>query len=282
MVAEVTPISVPGASQAIAYDAVNNLIWVVSQSGATLTGLNPADGSVSRQPISLPQAEYVGLISVGNYLWVAFYPTVMQIEASTGQVVRQVPINNDEPSALVYDHVNNLIWVTDQSKGTLTRIDASTGNIVGNLVGVGSNPNSLAFDGTNIWSADDYDGSIKLVPASRNQNITATVIPGITGILEVVFDGNNVWGSDGYGVMKFDSQGKVIANPAAGNGANGMVTDGIHLWTANTTGYSVTMLRVADAAVLGTFPVPEKVQIIVFDGKCVWLTETWNYSLTKV
>jgi hypothetical protein len=61
----------------------------------------------------------------------------------------------------------------------------------------------------------------------------------------------------------------------------------IHVWTANygVNDGSVSMLRVADAAVLGTFPITPfapKPQIIAFDGKCLWLTETWNYSLTKV
>jgi sugar lactone lactonase YvrE len=58
--------------------------------------------------------------------------------------------------------------------------------------------------------------------------------------------------------------------------------DGENIWVANYGGSSVTKLRAADGAVLGTFTVPLGPYGVAFDGANVWVTGSVNGNVTKL
>jgi glutamine cyclotransferase len=267
-------VEVANSFQALTYDNQNNLLWVLD--GSSLYGLNPGNGSMSRQPMSL-KGQANGIIFDGTYLWVSNGSNfVTQMTASTGKVQNDIQVGTT-PTALVHDSVNNLIWVTNFGDGTVSRIDATDGTIVGDVVEVATSGsftdflNSLVFDGSNVWGNNSVGSPLYRIPASKAQQITATPIEDIYAN-GLTFDGSNVWAvcSDGT-AKKFDGEGTVLASYGVGQNPLAILSDGTHLWTVSDKDRNVTMWQAVDGTALGIFPVAIFPYRLAFDGRCIWV-----------
>ena len=67
-----------------------------------------------------------------------------------------------------------------------------------------------------------------------------------------------------------------------GRGPEGVAFDGTTIWVANQFSDSVTRLRAADGAVLGTVPVGSRPLAVAFDGINAWVTNNRSGTVTKL
>lgn len=274
-------IGLAGKAGAPVYDDQNNLVWILDSlypKWTWLKSLNPVDGSV-KQSIRFDYLYPPALVFDGTYLWflnTSAKSSLVQIMASTGQVVNSAISVAGVCMSMVYDRVNDLIWVVSIANNVvLLRIDAKTGSVVGNPVAVGGDfgqPFSIVFDGSTVWA--NYGFMLNLIPASRDPNIQAAEIrfPGIV-LGCIAFDGNNVWGGDmeQSQIVKFDHKGQILAGYPAGNDPVAILGDGKRIWTSNRQDQAVTMLSAADGRLLGAFPVPATPGSLAFDGSSLWV-----------
>lgn len=109
---------------------------------------------------------------------------------------------------------------------------------------VTSNPYGVAFDGTNIWVANLYTGTVTKVLASSGAVVgTYPVGPGASSL---AFDGTNIWvtnpSSSGTVIKVLASTGAVVGSYPVGNFPQGVAFDGTNIWVTNDGSNSVTKL----------------------------------------
>ncbi len=115
----------------------------------------------------------------------------------------------------------------------------------------------MAFDGTNIWCANQTDGTITKIRASDGVILgTFTMGPNPAA---VCFDGTSIW------VCLANRHGSLLqVNPLTGaitntyttglgNGPQGICFDGANLWLTQYKDGTLAKVRASDGTVLGTF-----------------------------
>src|SRR4051812_31352147 len=67
-----------------------------------------------------------------------------------------------------------------------------------------------------------------------------------------------------------------------GDSPTNITFDGANVWVTNTFDSSVTKLRASDGANLGTFPVGNNPRAIAFDGANIWVANQYENTVTKL
>jgi YVTN family beta-propeller protein len=73
------------------------------------------------------------------------------------------------PQGMIYDSINNTVWVTNQYSNSVSIISASSNAVIANIL-VGSLPNTVAWDSDNntIYIADSGSNSVSVISAISN------------------------------------------------------------------------------------------------------------------
>ena len=186
------------------------------------------------------------------------------------------------------------VWVAGRNSSTISRVRASDGKlletwtgasfpvgvlsavgrvfIAGNFLGridpgqpagavenVASLPGGagqqLTFDGSRIWVANSFDGSVSIVtPGPTTPWTVTTVTAGFSLPVGALFDGSSVWSTDnGAGtLLKLSAAGAILQTVTVGAGPGYPVFDGANIWVPNFEGTSVSVVRASSGAVLAT------------------------------
>jgi hypothetical protein len=143
------------------------------------------------------------------------------------------------------------IWVSNNGDSTVSKLRASDGVVVGTY-SVGSGPGQLMFDGIHIWVYNKQDSTLSKLRAS-----------------------------DGVVVGTYSTG---TANPGYPSAVG---SDGTHIWVAsgyddNFWGPSLTILRMSDGMVEGSYPGPPNTfSRVVFDSTYMWTVNWGEDAVTK-
>ncbi|HEY2796973.1 MAG TPA: S-layer homology domain-containing protein [Thermoanaerobaculia bacterium] len=198
-----------------------------------------------------------GVASDGQDIWVANEGdgTVSRVRASDGRLLDTWTNAHGADNVLA---AMGRIFVSgiDTPNGRLYMIDPSQASGGATIVAADlpASPFGLTFDGSRIWTAN-VDGSVSIITPSSSPPWPVTSVS--TGFVEPVgalFDGQSVWVTDfaANSLLRLDSAGAVLQTVATGAGPSLPTFDGANIWVPNDTDASVTVVRVADGAIITT------------------------------
>src|SRR5579863_8761321 len=101
----------------------------------------------------------------------------------------------------------------------------------------------------------------------------------------VAFDGENIWtanSGDGTVTKLRAADGATLGTFKVGTTPYGVTFDGANVWVSNSSDGSVTKLRASDGKTLGTFKVGQMPFWMVFDGEDVWVANSGDGTVTKL
>jgi hypothetical protein len=123
-------------------------VWATGIDDGSLARVDPATGRVKRIKLG---GQAAGVIVSGGSVWVAVYDRrmVIRVDPHTLRVLHTTAVGNSPAYLAAAD---GLIWVVNQSDGTVTRIDARTGKTVGLPIRITpDNAINLAIAGRSLW-----------------------------------------------------------------------------------------------------------------------------------
>jgi hypothetical protein len=184
----------------------------------------------------------------GTDLWVTNNNSgsVMRIRPSDGKVL-ETWTGASFPVGIVC--AMGRIFVTgDGILGSLYMIDPTqpAGTVTTVTTSLGFGPNGIAFDGSRIWTANNF-GSVSIV--SFNPTVVTTVSTGFSNPFGILYDGSNIWVTDASAgtLLKLNSNGSIAQTINVGSNPRRPVFDGTNIWVPNFEEGSVTVVRVKDA-----------------------------------
>jgi DNA-binding beta-propeller fold protein YncE len=164
--------SIKGANEGIAAPtdilADGTDVWVGS--GNNVTDLGESTGHL-RRVITIgrsPSAWVDGIVRIGPYVWVlAGSSGLVEIEASTGRVLRRIPALAKWVSlAGVLTANQGRLWIGSQWKHSVAVLNGTTGQPITVFDGsrYGFSPRAITSDGLHVWVANhnsvaEFDGS---------------------------------------------------------------------------------------------------------------------------
>jgi hypothetical protein len=160
--------------------------------------------------------------------------------------------------------------------GRLYRIDPSepAGAVTTVASNLGTGPLSIAFDGTRIWTANQFSVSIVTPGATIPWTVT-TVTAGFATQDGIIFDGANIWTTkDSPGaILKLDSAGAILLTVTVGSSPRFPGFDGNNIWVP-TTDNTVSVIRPSSGAILATLTGNglDEPKTAVFDGQRLLVT----------
>ena len=141
-------------------------VWVADNTGSRVIEIDPASGHVAGRAIPVgagPEAIAVG----EGYVWVASGDgTVTRIDPGTHQS-RQASVKIPDPGGIAAGERS--VWVTSQSKGTVTRLDPASLQPAGNPIPVGAEPGDVAVGAGATWVANSADGTVTRIGAATGR-----------------------------------------------------------------------------------------------------------------
>ncbi|HLW87288.1 MAG TPA: YncE family protein, partial [Terriglobales bacterium] len=146
---------------------------------------------------------------------------------------------------------------------------------------VGKQPYGVAFDGENIWTANNGDGTVSKVRA--NDGTLVGTFPAGNGPYGVTYDGANMWVSAlGGTVTKLrGSDGKNLGSFPAGQFPTWMTFDGANIWVPDGV-HVIAKLRARDGKNQGNFTVGNSPMAAACDGSNIWVANTGDGTVSKL
>jgi DNA-binding beta-propeller fold protein YncE len=241
-------------AQYLAYDNVNNNVWVTNPASNNVTVINAITGKLLTYPSG---NDPDGIVFDGSNMWVAnFTPaTVTKIRALDGTILDTVSVGISgvsNPRLLAYDNVSKMVWVTLCGDNKVAKVDANTDTIAGNY-NVAGYPYAIAFDGSCMWITQ----------------------------------------ADANTVMKLDaSDGSTVGTYDAGVGPDGIAFDGTYIWITDqvytgpppfptSTVCTVTQIEAKDATPIGTHQVGERPQWVTSGDGYIWVTNGSDNTVSR-
>jgi DNA-binding beta-propeller fold protein YncE len=110
-------------------------------------------------------------------------------------VLQQYSLQNDGADGLAWDNANLWHNNNDQSGSgdTTFHISSSTGQVLDHFLPFGPQPTGLAFDGTYLWSSDNYYDEIYKIDLNSYTIIDTIDAPGGDYPNGLTFDGQYLW-----------------------------------------------------------------------------------------
>jgi alpha-tubulin suppressor-like RCC1 family protein len=171
----------------IAFDSINNRVWVAMYNTGTVQAFDVATGSPSPIPVATVIAHPMGLAFDYNYgaVWVVNSEAtlVQRIDAATASV--SAPISTGDtaqpnpvvPQGIVFDGGQIAIWVSNNASNLIHKINpAASGSMTGFAFAATPNVGSIAFDAVNnaIWAVTT-SYSIQRIAANTAGMVTTAV-----------------------------------------------------------------------------------------------------------
>ncbi|MFA5840750.1 MAG: hypothetical protein WC847_00530 [Candidatus Paceibacterota bacterium] len=283
-----TSYAVGGSPKNIAFDSINNAVWVTNNSNGTVIKLNASTGfPIGVYPVGAnPQG--IAFDSINNAIWVTntSASTITKVDGITGNIIGTY-VAGTTPYDIVFDAPQNAVWVTDTTDNTVSEFDTTTGNLV-DTIPVGNSPQSITYDSTlgdeSVWIANYWDNTVSKI------NTTTGVVSGTYAVggnpTDIVFDVTNssVWVSnytDSTVTQLNESSGVPIGTYPVGTNPSGIIFDVTNnaVWVTNNTSGTVTKLDATNGnTIIGTYSTGTNPEGVVFDitSNSVWIVNNNN------
>ena len=271
--------------QGMVFDGAH--LWVSCVGSNELDEYDPYDLTFL-QKVSLTSPPFFLLYDGGN-IW-ATNPTgagtVTEVQASTGTVLRIIPVgfaSGSNPSGMVFDGLD--IWVANYSDDSVSKIQVETGAVTNiSLAASCTDPRSLAYDGVHsaIWVAcNGAPNGPFVVELNSSGTVVATTasIGNTPNCNNMAFDGTNIWvttssGSTFASVTEINTSTlalTVISLPA-NSGPAAVAYDGDYIWVARGDGH-VSKIVASTATLAGSAPATGgTAYTLAFDGGNMWVS----------
>ena len=149
------------------------------------------------------------------------------------------------------------------------------------------NAAGICFDGVNIWTSSNVDGTIQKISTATMTSI-GTYTSG-AGAKSLCFDGTSLWVVCGTNLCKHTVATGALANTYAlgFTGTGGICYDGTNVWVSGSSGGNSVIAKITPStgAVAGTYTVATgntSVTAPCFDGTSVWVGEYNSGTFAKV
>ena len=157
--------------------------------------------------------------------------TVSEIEASSGTVIRTIPVGSD-PDGVSSDGTH--VWVTNSVEDTVSEIEASSGTVI-RTIPVGSAPMACPrmepTSGSRTPSRRTRSVRSKRRAAPSSARSPSAATPMACPRMEPT-SGSRTTAEDTVSEIEASS-GTVIRTIPVGSGPHGVSSDGTHVWVAN-------------------------------------------------
>src|SRR6266581_2575611 len=157
-------INVPFGAVALAYDSVNNDIYVASVYSNVVSVIDPSKNTVVAS-IAVNSPSNLVYDSSRKNVYVANFGTgsVSVISDSTNRIISRLVVGNN-PFGVLYDPGNQRIYVANYSSRTVSVIDHSTNSVV-STVAAGNGPWNLAYDNANndVYVTDFGSNTVSVI-----------------------------------------------------------------------------------------------------------------------
>jgi len=231
----------------------------------------------------------IGVKSDGLDVWVANNGsgTVSRVRASDGKLVDTWTGSLGGRAVVCAGGKVNVVAASTPN-GTLYHIDPLQPPGAASVVAtnLGDLSRAIAFDGSRLWTANNFSVSIVTPTAIPPWTVT-TVTTGFGQMGGVVFDGSHIWATDGSAasLVQLGPSGAILQTVTVGALPQFPVFDGTNIWVPNFTGTSISIVRASTGAVLATLTGNGLSQPAsgAFDGQRVLITSnnSSNVSLWK-
>ena len=199
------------------------------------------------------------LASDGADLWVANNSagTVSRVRASDMKVLSTWTGATGAKGVCV---ARGRIFVTGETNpGKVYVIDPTQapGNVTTLVSNLGAFPKGIAYDGTLLYVAvggGNGQGNVSIIDLSSGAPDVSVHSAGFTHPQGLVFDGTAMWLTDAgdHQLKKLTFGGIVIKSIDVGSQPSYPICDGVNIWVPNYDGFSVTVVRASNGALLTT------------------------------
>ena len=264
-------------------------IWAAIQNpdGGVLEKLTTSGSVVSTTGVGTTPDS---IVYDGAKVWVTNYSSgTVSVVSSSGQLLTTIAIpgSPSNPEGITFD--GQFIWVAnDSGANSVTKINATSATIVGTYQ-VGRAPDALAFDGKYVWVANSNSAQVWILNPATGQMVNGYS----TGVFptDMVYDGTNIWVANGFSASSgLGSVTKIRAVDGASEGTftipgmqlRGLANDRESIWVCNSYSNTVSRLRAANVALMGTFPTGKSPRAAAFDGSKIWIANSGQNTLTII
>jgi len=175
-----------------------NHLWLAS-TDSTLYKISPIDGTVLKT-IQYDTDYAYGLAFDGTDLWVSDRRNqlIARLDTLDGTILHQFPLLNSGVSGLAWG--NNSLWLNNNNQGLQSVINGDTtfhfsvnGELLDYYIPPGPQPSGLTFDGSYLWSSDNYFDKIFKIDPDTYELIDEIDAPGGDFPNGLAFDGQYLW-----------------------------------------------------------------------------------------
>ncbi len=217
----------------------------------------------------------------GEYVWIACYGTVDQVQASTGKVIGTwTGATLSWPIAAI----PGLILTADNTSGALYIIDpVNAPGSVSSALSFPAGTSSLAYDGVRVWAAN-FSGTVSTLFGGTVSNHSD---PGFMQPVGLIYDGTHMWvvdnGADA--LFELNSDGSILNTVAVGSGPQRPAFDGANIWVPNYFDNTISVVSVSAAKVIATIASDPANQLsgpqqVSFDGERMLVTNNLGDGTT--
>ena len=169
------------------------------------------------------------------------------------------------------------MWVANGGDDTVTKLRASDGMVEGTFP-AGSHPAGHRFRWQEYLDCElrRWNGDGLECQRRHDAGRVSRSEPPPT---KVLFDGTNIWVTNYYGdtVTKLRAaDGANLGSFPTGRWPDGLAFDGANIWVVNFRSHDFTKLRASDGTLLGTFRIGGEPLNAAFDGMNLWVTDAQN------
>ena len=271
----------PGSAQGLAYDTLNNTVWVGAYNYNSVSVINAA-AVPTAATVTVGSTPYGDAYdSTNNTVWVtnAGSNSVSIIDAANNTVSSTVSLGTS-PSYIAYDPVDNTMWVTEPSAGTVAVIDAAN-NTVSSTVSIGSEAMWMAYDSatntmwvTSTGAQGCTTGCISVISSSAAVVTTVLVGQVPAGITYDPVD-NTMWVSSGtqtVSVYSGTTYGGLTSVTVTGTPAGLAYQDGDVYVASGATGL-VSVINASSKAVITSIYLTATIGYVCAGNGYVYVTD---------
>ena len=165
-------------------------LWVVTgtEGQSTLVRVDRRSMQV-RSRVTLPSGEGKDVLVEGGSVWVPVdgADVLVQVDATTGRLVRQIPVGL-RPHSLAAGFGS--VWLTNHGESSLRRVDARTGRVLATVTDVGQNV-AVTVTSSAVWVATPL-GMARVDPQT-NRVAEQVTMPAASEIYDAAVAGGSVW-----------------------------------------------------------------------------------------
>ena len=175
----ISNITLGSVPMGIAYDSVDNTIYVGNEDSNNVSVINASTNKVITSIDIGTRSIGVAYDSANNTIYsVSYYSNnVSVINASTNKVITSINVGKF-PQGITYDDATNMIYVTNHDSSNISVINASTNKVIESIGVMGLRPVRMAYNqASNIIYVSTDDGIILFINASTNSVITTIYLP---------------------------------------------------------------------------------------------------------